>query len=585
MDMRIIVIFVTSLLIFTIQPISGYTNFNSLNMDEVIFLEIDETMDKILIIDDVIGGLHVKYWEHIINGVYVKNDSILLHMDNDNGEVINYERSWIDVDLVLDDYSEEDFEPVDFFWKKLVVFPDKEDCSYFYNFYEKVNYPVVCWEVRHTDGSTILYDINGECIGEGISAPFQQGFSISNDCENGAGDCWSEWRENADFWFQNWCDSTINIGLPTLDEISLNIQNRNTTFFFELGHSHYLPTRFLITTGIYYYASQLRDDMALRQPMKFAFIGSCEGLRKIDPGTLSYEFRKGEMIGTVNVGYIGMSSCPGWNVALPWQNYMFMQMDSGLTIKEAFDLASAEYPTIASCVRFVGDENLVVGNNPPCIPKKPTGSSVNPPNEIAYFNSSTFDPEGDPLFYLFDWSDGMNSGWLGPYNYGDYVVASHIWSNNGVYDVKVKAKDEKDVESEYSDSFEVSITNPPNKPATPTGPSFGKPGIEYTFTTSTNDPDGDDVYYMWNWGDGDYSGWLSNNEASYSWEQNAIFNISVKAKDIYGAESDWSDPLSFRTAKNKAIEILFYQFIEKLFQNIPIWFFFFTVVAVNKNNR
>jgi len=95
----------------------------------------------------------------------------------------------------------------------------------------------------------------------------------------------------------------------------------------------------------------------------------------------------------------------------------------------------------------------------------------------------------------------------------------------------------------------VSITNPPDKPEAPTGPLFGKTGIEYIFTTSTNDPDGDALYYMWNWGDGNYSEWLSTNQASYSWEQQAKFNISVKAKDIYGAESDWSEPLAIRMPK------------------------------------
>jgi hypothetical protein len=564
--------FIVILLILTIEPISGDINFNSLNTTKAIFLEIDEIQDKTLNFDDVIGDIHVKYWEHEINGIYVKNDSILLHIDIDSGDVINYEIRWTDVDFVFSDYSGVSFEPIDFFWKKLVVFPDEEDCSYFYNFYGQVNYPLLCWEVRHKDGSTILYDIDGVCIGYGIPAPFQQGFSISCDCSDGYGDCWSRWRENADRWFQEWCDSTINIGLPSLEEISSNIQNQNVKFFYELGHSHYLPTRFLITDGVYYFASQLEDDMFERQPMKFAFIGSCEGLREIDRGTLSYEFRKGEMNGTVTVGYVGMASCPGWSVSVDWQNKMFLEMDSGFTIKEAFDLASAEYPSIANCVRFVGDENLVVGNNPPCSPMKPIGSAFNPPNKILYFNTTTFDPEGDPIYYLFDWDDGSDSGWLGPYHYGEYVAASHFWKNNGKYFVKVKAKDENDAESKYSNSLEVTITNPPNKPNKPVGPSFGITGKIYTFTTSTNDPDGDSIYYLWNWGDGNLSEWLSTNEASYSWEQAANFNISVKAKDNYGAESEWSDPLSFRILKNKLFKTSFLLFIETLLQNHPFLF-------------
>jgi len=108
----------------------------------------------------------------------------------------------------------------------------------------------------------------------------------------------------------------------------------------------------------------------------------------------------------------------------------------------------------------------------------------------------------------------------------------------------------------------------PNKPETPTGPTSGKPGREYTFTTSTIDPDGDAVYYMWNWGDGNFSEWFDTNEASYTWEQEAKFNISVRAKDIYGAESDWSDSFEFSTPKNKEINLLFLRFLE----NHPLMF-------------
>jgi subtilisin family serine protease len=111
----------------------------------------------------------------------------------------------------------------------------------------------------------------------------------------------------------------------------------------------------------------------------------------------------------------------------------------------------------------------------------------------------------------------------------------------------------------------------PEKPETPTGPTSGKPGTEYTFTTSTTDPDGDAISYMWNWGDGNFSEWLDTNEASYTWEQEAKFNISVRAKDIYGAESDWSDPLAFSTPKNKPyINTPFLRFLENHLHMFPL---------------
>ena len=49
---------------------------------------------------------------------------------------------------------------------------------------------------------------------------------------------------------------------------------------------------------------------------------------------------------------------------------------------------------------------------------------------------------------------------------------------------------------------------PPEKPDIPDGPSTGGIDTEYTYTTKTTDPDGDKLYYLFDWGDGEVSGWL-----------------------------------------------------------------------------
>lgn len=91
--------------------------------------------------------------------------------------------------------------------------------------------------------------------------------------------------------------------------------------------------------------------------------------------------------------------------------------------------------------------------------------------------------------------------------------------------------------------------NPPNKPNTPSGPESGIINKLYTYTTSAIDPDGDNLYYKWDWGDGPFSNWLgpySSGEtvsASHSWTESGIYAIRVKAKDVHGAESEWSEPL------------------------------------------
>ncbi|MGF3555127.1 MAG: agmatine deiminase family protein [Thermoplasmatota archaeon] len=103
----------------------------------------------------------------------------------------------------------------------------------------------------------------------------------------------------------------------------------------------------------------------------------------------------------------------------------------------------------------------------------------------------------------------------------------------------------------------INLNNPPDKPEKPSGVSEGKPQIEYTFNTSTLDPDSDQVYYKWSWGDGNFSDWLgpyTSGEivnAGHIWSQKGTYYIKVKAKDIFGAESEWSDPMSITIPKFK----------------------------------
>ena len=92
------------------------------------------------------------------------------------------------------------------------------------------------------------------------------------------------------------------------------------------------------------------------------------------------------------------------------------------------------------------------------------------------------------------------------------------------------------------------ITHPPETPQRPDGPSEGAIGIEYTFSTSTTDPEGEQVFYKWEWDDGPSSDWLGPYDsgatvyASYTWTEAGMYEVRVKAKDIYNRESDWSNP-------------------------------------------
>ena len=89
----------------------------------------------------------------------------------------------------------------------------------------------------------------------------------------------------------------------------------------------------------------------------------------------------------------------------------------------------------------------------------------------------------------------------------------------------------------------------PEKPDKPSGPSNGIPFIKYAFKATTIDPDDDQVYYKWDWGNGEISEWVGPFysgdivEEKYKWNEKGSYEVKVKSKDELGAETGWSDPL------------------------------------------
>jgi predicted outer membrane repeat protein len=93
--------------------------------------------------------------------------------------------------------------------------------------------------------------------------------------------------------------------------------------------------------------------------------------------------------------------------------------------------------------------------NVPCIPSGPPTGNVS----AAYsYSTSSTDPEGAPVRYIFDWDDGTST-------VTDFVPSGssmdvfHIWSGTGTYNVKVRAEDVHTAVSDWSASFPVTIND------------------------------------------------------------------------------------------------------------------------------
>jgi low affinity Fe/Cu permease len=91
------------------------------------------------------------------------------------------------------------------------------------------------------------------------------------------------------------------------------------------------------------------------------------------------------------------------------------------------------------------------------------------------------------------------------------------------------------------------VSDKPSKPEKIIGPTSGEIGTEYTFTTSSTDPNGDLIKYCFDWSDSTtWTEQLNSGEdvsLNHTWEKPGTYEIKVKARDQYGLDSDWSDPL------------------------------------------
>lgn len=117
----------------------------------------------------------------------------------------------------------------------------------------------------------------------------------------------------------------------------------------------------------------------------------------------------------------------------------------------------------------------------------------------------------------------------------DLIVKMELIGGAGdVYDITVRIGND------------VAANSDPVAPAVDAGPDNGINGIEYSFESSTTDPEADELYYQWEFDDGSkvsawYGPYASGEVCSigHTFEE-GDYDVQVRAKDGFGAETEWS---------------------------------------------
>jgi hypothetical protein len=227
-----------------------------------------------------------------------------------------------------------------------------------------------------------------------------------------------------------------------------------------------------------------------------------------------------------------------------------------------------------------GNPDLTMGeveiSEPPSTPEKPSGPNNGAPLTEYTFTTTSTDPEGGQIYYMWNWGDGNETDWIGPFDSGHTADASHSWEIIGDYEMSVMAKDENGAKSEWSEIlvFPVIENTPPSNPILD-GPPTAKKGSPYTLKITSTDPHGHDVYYdiFWGYAGTGWEGPYPSGETIefvHTYETTGTFTIRVKAKDIFDAKSDVST-LPITVSKEKTVNNpILLQLLERILGHFPL---------------
>jgi PKD repeat protein len=167
------------------------------------------------------------------------------------------------------------------------------------------------------------------------------------------------------------------------------------------------------------------------------------------------------------------------------------------------------------------------GNIPPIADASSSETTGYVGTPVNFDGSASYDPDGPITNFSWDFGDGKTG-------YGSIIT--HIYTKKGTFSVTLRVRDNAGATDD--DIVQVVISQPNIPPVAPDvdGPQSGRKNTVLNYTVVSTDEDGDDIQYIFDWGDDTiiYSDFVDNGTVvteSHSWSMWGVYSVMVKAFD------------------------------------------------------
>jgi cellulose 1,4-beta-cellobiosidase len=140
---------------------------------------------------------------------------------------------------------------------------------------------------------------------------------------------------------------------------------------------------------------------------------------------------------------------------------------------------------------------------------------------VDFDASGSYDPDGDQLTYHWDFGDGDTDTGRRP---------SHIYDTPGEYGVILKARDIHGATGSHTEQIQVTAPgNTPPDASFTADPTSGRAPLTVNFdATGSNDPDGDELTYHWDFGDGETD---TGETTSHIYSSSGTYTVELTVTD------------------------------------------------------